>query len=69
MATQAAFAIVNGSIRLTPREGKGWEVGAWIRNLTNVIPYLADGPIGFGERDLIVYGMPRTYGITAGMSF
>ena len=67
MATQPAYAIFNGSVRLASTAG--WEVVAWVRNATNVLPYLADGAVGFGERDIVVYGLPRTFGMTTRISF
>ncbi len=62
MARQKGFATLGGRLGIASQDGR-WEVTLWGRNLTNIIPYLADGPIGFGERDLVVYGAPRSYGI------
>jgi outer membrane receptor protein involved in Fe transport len=68
MATQSAYATVNGRVAVVSLN-QGWEVAAWGKNLTNFIPYLADGPVGFGERDLVIYGIPRTYGLEVRLSF
>ncbi len=67
MATQPAYATVDGTLRLV--SANGWEVAAWLKNATDVIPYLADGPVGFGERDAVAYGTPRTYGVTTRLTF
>jgi iron complex outermembrane receptor protein len=67
MATQPAYLILD--TRLALSRNAGWEIAAWGKNLTNRVPYTGDGAAGFGERDLVSYGMPRIYGVEARLNF
>ena len=59
-----------GNVRATytPRDGP-WEVALWARNVTDSHYPMGGYRLGFANSQIFYFGDPRTYGITASISF